>query len=83
MCRKCSRAGQARSWPEKDRAVVLTGCAPQHGVILIKSTFAQSFIAQQVIRLSATQRVRQSASPHLKKGRLMPFYGDTNWEFLM
>jgi len=32
-------------------------------LILIKSTFAQSFIAQQVINLSATQRVRQSASP--------------------
>jgi hypothetical protein len=32
-------------------------------LILIKSTFAQSFIAQQVIRLSATKRVRQSASP--------------------
>jgi len=32
-------------------------------LILIKSTVAQSFIAQQVIRPSATPRVRQSASP--------------------
>jgi hypothetical protein len=37
-------------------------------LILIKSTFAQSFIAQQVIRLSATQRCAKAPRPFEKKG---------------
>jgi hypothetical protein len=41
-------------------------------LILIKWTVAQSFIAQQVIRLSATQQCGKAPRP-FEKRRLMPF----------